>query len=90
MRLTPVPSASNVSTDLSEDRQRQKDRDDRLEKQKESSKAATIKIGGGGSGSAGVYTRSGKYEPIKYNKGGNVSTASKRADGCAIRGKTKA
>jgi hypothetical protein len=26
----------------------------------------------------------------KYKKGGKVSSASKRADGCAIRGKTKA
>jgi hypothetical protein len=29
-------------------------------------------------------------EPVKKAKGGSVSSASKRADGCAIRGKTKA
>ena len=29
-------------------------------------------------------------EPIKKAKGGSVSSASKRADGCAIRGKTRA
>jgi len=30
------------------------------------------------------------YEQAGYKKGGSVSSASKRADGCAIRGKTKA
>ena len=30
-----------------------------------------------------------KSEPVKKAKGGKVSSASKRADGCAIRGKTK-
>jgi hypothetical protein len=29
-------------------------------------------------------------EPVKKAKGGKVSSASKRADGCAIRGKTRA
>jgi hypothetical protein len=31
-----------------------------------------------------------KPEPVKKAKGGSVSSASKRADGCAIRGKTRA
>ena len=31
-----------------------------------------------------------KPEPIKKAAGGSVSSASKRADGCAIRGKTRA
>ena len=31
-----------------------------------------------------------KPEPKKMAKGGSVSSASKRADGCAIRGKTRA
>lgn len=44
--------------------------------------------GGGGSGGAGG-VKSMKYEPVKYAKGGKVSSASKRADGCAVRGKTK-
>ena len=44
--------------------------------------------GGGGGGAGGV--KSMKYEPIKHAKGGKVSSASKRADGCAIRGKTRA
>jgi hypothetical protein len=30
-----------------------------------------------------------KPEPVKKAKGGAVSSASKRADGCAIKGKTK-
>ena len=31
-----------------------------------------------------------KAEPVKKAKGGMVGSASKRADGCAIRGKTRA
>jgi hypothetical protein len=31
-----------------------------------------------------------KTEPVKKAKGGSISSASKRADGCAIRGKTRA
>ena len=42
--------------------------------------------GGGGGGAGGV--KSMKYEPVKYAKGGKVS-ASSRADGCAMRGKTR-
>lgn len=30
-----------------------------------------------------------KLEPKKMAKGGSVSSASKRADGCAVKGKTK-
>jgi hypothetical protein len=30
-----------------------------------------------------------KSKPLNYKTGGKVSSASKRADGCAIRGKTK-
>ena len=44
--------------------------------------------GGGGSGGAGG-VKSMKYEPVKYAKGGKVSSASSRADGCAMRGKTR-
>jgi len=45
------------------------------------------KGGGGGSGGVGGM-KSMKYEPVKYAKGGKVS-ASSRADGCAVRGKTR-
>ena len=38
---------------------------------------------------SGMFSKSGK-EPVKKAKGGSVSSASKRADGCAIRGKTRA
>ena len=34
--------------------------------------------------------QAGKQQPAGMKKGGKVSSASKRADGCAIRGKTKA
>ena len=44
--------------------------------------------GGGGSGGAGG-VKSMKYEPVKYAKGGKVN-ASSRADGIAIRGRTRA
>ncbi len=44
--------------------------------------------GGGGSGGVGNI-KSMKYEPVKHAKGGKVSSASSRADGCAIKGKTK-
>lgn len=43
--------------------------------------------GSGGSGGVGGM-KSMKYEPVKYAKGGKVS-ASSRADGCAMRGKTR-
>jgi hypothetical protein len=42
--------------------------------------------GGGGGGAAGDT----KFLKPKYNAGGKVKSASSRADGCAIRGKTKA
>ena len=45
------------------------------------------KGGGGGGGSGGI--KSMKYEPKTFKTGGKVSSASKRADGCAMRGKTK-
>ena len=48
---------------------------------------STTKSGGGGGGSGGI--KSMKYEPKTFKSGGKVSSASKRADGCAIKGKTK-
>jgi len=44
------------------------------------------RTGGGGGGAAGDT----KFLKPKYKAGGKVSSASKRADGCCIRGKTKA
>jgi hypothetical protein len=41
-------------------------------------------------GSAAGVPKSGKHEMLKMKSGGKVSSASKRADGCAIRGKTRA
>jgi hypothetical protein len=39
-----------------------------------------------GGGGGGGMPKSSKHEPLKFAKGG---TASSRADGCAVRGKTK-
>jgi hypothetical protein len=46
--------------------------------------------GGGGSGDVEKGMMGGRFKPIAKAKGGVVSSASKRADGCCIRGKTKA
>ena len=44
---------------------------------------------GGGGGGAGI-PKVGPKRPLDMKKGGVVSSASKRADGCAVRGKTRA
>lgn len=44
----------------------------------------------GGSGGIGVVPKSGSKRTPEFKTGGKISSASKRADGCAIRGKTKA
>lgn len=48
--------------------------------------------GGGGAGAGGDLERGmmgGRMKKPSYKAGGKVSSASSRADGCAIRGKTK-
>jgi hypothetical protein len=45
------------------------------------------KPSGGGGGASGI-PKTGK-KPYDFKKGGTVSSASKRADGCAVKGKTK-
>jgi hypothetical protein len=47
------------------------------------------KASGGGGGGGGI-PKTGLKKPLDMKKGGKVSSASKRADGCAIRGKTRA
>lgn len=47
----------------------------------------TPKSGGGGGG-AGI-PKVGPKRPLEMKKGGKVSSASKRADGCAVKGKTR-
>jgi len=42
-----------------------------------------------GSGKAMPDEQNMRYLPLKFKTGGKVASASKRADGCAIRGKTK-
>jgi hypothetical protein len=49
----------------------------------------TIRSSGGGGGGAGI-PKVGPKRPLDMKKGGSVSSASKRADGCAVRGKTRA
>jgi hypothetical protein len=48
------------------------------------------RVAGGGGGSAGGDFSGMKGLDKPYKAGGKVSSASKRADGCAIRGKTRA
>jgi hypothetical protein len=48
----------------------------------------TIRSSGGGGGGAGI-PKVGPKRPLDMKSGGKVSSASKRADGCAIKGKTK-
>jgi hypothetical protein len=43
-----------------------------------------------GGGGGGAMPKSNRDLTKNYNAGGKVSSASKRADGCAIRGKTRA
>ena len=46
--------------------------------------------GGGGAGLGDVGIKGiGKKSKLDYAKGGKVSSASKRADGCCVKGKTK-
>jgi len=52
-------------------------------------KAARSSSKGGGGGGAGI-PKVGPKRPTEMKKGGKVSSASKRADGIAIRGKTRA
>jgi len=47
------------------------------------------KASGGGGGGAGI-PKVGPKRPLDMKKGGKVSSASKRADGCCIKGKTRA
>ena len=62
---------------------------------REETKEAPKKIGGGGGGGGGGSgslekgMMGGRFKPTLHAKGGMVSSASKRADGCAIKGKTK-
>jgi hypothetical protein len=52
-------------------------RDDREEKKRRAAEAGMVPGQGG-------------QAPMPMKKGGKVSSASKRADGCAVRGKTRA
>ena len=45
--------------------------------------------GGFGGGDIEKGMAGGRFKPLNKAKGGKVSSASKRADGCAVKGKTK-
>ena len=45
--------------------------------------------GGGGSGTGGAAELKSLLNPRAMKKGGKVSSASKRADGCCVKGKTR-
>jgi hypothetical protein len=52
-------------------------------------KAKEKRGGGGGGGGVMPIDKMLKMNKMNYKAGGSVSSASKRADGCAIKGKTK-
>jgi hypothetical protein len=62
------------------------------ERKAEKFEKAKEKRGGGGGGGGGVMPidKMLKMNKMNYKAGGKVSSASSRADGCAIRGKTRA
>jgi len=53
-------------------------------------RARTTAKSGASGGSGANPMKTGILSPFNMKKGGKVSSASKRADGCAIRGKTRA
>ena len=66
------------------------ERYERMQKHKESKGGARSGGGGGGGMNPADIEKVPGKRPLKMKKGGSVSSASKRADGCAIRGKTRA
>jgi hypothetical protein len=85
VKIAPLPEGTpNIDKAIS--------KMDELRAQMEARKAARAaakESGGGGGGGAGI-PKVGPKRPTDMKKGGKVSSASKRADGCAIRGKTRA
>ena len=59
------------------------------EKKAEKFEGSKTKGGGGGGGGVLPLEKMLKMNKMNYKAGGKVSSASKRADGCAIKGKTK-
>ena len=67
---------------------REMKRDQAIEKAREFVKEGKSAFGPSGGGGGGM-PKSNRDLTKNYKKGGNVASASKRADGCAIKGKTK-
>jgi hypothetical protein len=62
------------------------------EEEAKKDKAKTRASGGGGGGGSGDLEKGmmgGRFKPVAKAKGGSVSSASRRADGCATKGKTR-
>ena len=97
-RHPDLPPTKNVLTQLSRD-QREAELKKALEKtskpeyeQKAEKFERSKPKGGGGSGGGGgvmPIDKMLKMNKMNYKAGGSVSSASKRADGCAVKGKTK-
>ena len=56
----------------------------------QSSSAGSSDTGSGLNQTFNIQPTASSGEPVQMKRGGKVSAASKRADGCAIRGKTRA
>ena len=90
-----------MSNDPKANPEKAKDFADRLQKYVEEGKAinaerneykkvpAHSRAGGGGGGGMGGNKLSNRDLTKAYKSGGKVSSASKRADGCCVKGKTK-
>jgi len=61
-----------------------------LAKMRELTAPKSKSSGGGGGGGGSGMPKTGLNKKPEFKSGGKVSSASKRADGCAIRGKTRA
>jgi hypothetical protein len=76
---------TKIKTDLGLDKYDHKKDESKLT---EKIRARSGSVGGGGMNPADIERVPGK-KPLKMKKGGVVSSASKRADGCAVKGKTR-
>ena len=77
------PSAKARST--ANDKDANPEKAEKFRQDLEKAKADRVRTSGGGSAAGDT-----RFLKPKYNVGGTVKSASSRADGCAIRGKTRA
>jgi hypothetical protein len=90
--ITPRPGYDPKGPNLPEYRN-YLDEVDTKDKAKDKAKTRAIgPSGGGGGGGSGDLEKGmmgGRFKPVAKAKGGSVSSASRRADGCATKGKTR-